>query len=585
MTTVLYTSTDTAGNQHSESFTIEVQDQENPEFTNTPVDAIISVDPSMCSAVHLWTSPIPIDNCGIASLSSDTQSGQTFSLGTTLVSYSTTDLSGNISNFSFTVEVIDDEEPIFSGVPSQVLVNNSQDECGAIAEWVSPTADDNCEMSTLTSSHTSGSAFPVGETTVMLTATDAAGNSSITTFPVYVVDIQIPVIIGFPGQIDVNTDVGVCGAIVNWDEPTAVDNCAVDTLISNIDSGNLFNVGSTTVTYTATDVNGNTMISNCVVTVEDHELPQFINPTGDILLTSEPGVCDAQAFWPEIVVTDACGVDNLLGTHASGDRFNVGTSMVDYTATDANGNINIHSFQVIVADDELPVITGTPLDISVETDPGVCGAVVTWTAPLASDNCGVNSFENTHNPGDLFSVGDTLVSYTLIDVNANQVTESFTLTVLDTESPQISGLPESLQVSTDTGNCTVVVNWSEPIVTDNCTVISVLSSHSSGDVFPIGDTLVTYGVMDSAGIVINQPFLITVTDDELPLISNVPADMVVAVDPGVCGASVSWASPMATDNCGVADLASDHENGALYPVGTTLVTYNSTDVHGNVGTN
>ncbi|HIG06364.1 MAG TPA: HYR domain-containing protein [Planctomycetes bacterium] len=585
MTTVLYTSTDTAGNQHSESFTIEVQDQENPEFTNTPVDAIISVDPGMCSAVHLWTSPIPVDNCGIASLSSDIQSGHTFSLGSTPVSYSTTDLSGNISNFSFTVEVIDDEEPIISGVPSQVLVNNIQDQCGAIAEWVSPTAADNCEMSTLTSSHTSGSDFPVGETTVTLTATDAAGNSSISTFPVYVVDIQIPVILGLPGQIDVNTDIGVCGAVVNWDEPTAVDNCAVDTLVTNIASGNLFNVGSTTVTYTVTDVNGNTMISNCIVTVADHELPEFVNPTGDILLTSEPGVCDAQAFWSEIVVTDACGVDSLLGTHASGDRFNVGTSTVDYTATDANGNISIHSFQVIVTDEELPVITGTPLEISVETDPGVCGAVVTWAAPLASDNCGVNSFENTHDPGDLFPVGETLVSYTVQDVNANQVTESFTLTVLDTESPQISGLPQSIQVSTDTGNCTAVVNWIEPTVTDNCTVISVLSSHSSGDVFPIGDTLVTYGVMDSAGIVIHQPFLITVTDDELPLISNVPADMVVSVDAGVCGASVSWASPMATDNCGVADLASDHENGALYPVGTTLVTYNSTDVHGNVGTN
>ena len=66
---------------------------------------------------------------------------------------------------------------------------------------------------------------------------------------------------------------------------------------------------------------------------------------------------------------------------------------------------------------------------------GICGAVATWTDPTATDNCGVASFTGTHASGATFAVGTTTVTYTAVDVNGNQSTASFTVTVTDNEDP------------------------------------------------------------------------------------------------------------------------------------------------------
>jgi len=584
ITVVTYTTTDAAGNETSDSFQIEVLDQEDPVLNGLPLDATISVDPGNCSALYQWVEPTPADNCGIASVTVDISSGSVFPLGLSTVSYTTTDINGNMITSQFTVDVIDDESPTISGVPTQVLVNNLPDQCGAIASWDTPVAADNCQLDTMISSHENGSFFETGETVVEYIATDAAGNLHTASFSVHVMDIQIPTIIGLPNGISVSTDTGACVALVNWDLPFALDNCGMDSLTTTVEPGSLFTVGVTPVTYTAIDVNGNTLISNFDVTVTDNEFPQFVAPTGDIQITSEPGLCDAQVTWNEIVSTDPCGIESIVGTHSSGDRFPVGSTLVEYSATDNNGNISTHGFSVTVTDDENPVFSNLPLDITLENEVGVCGAVVTWGTPLGSDNCGIDSMTTDHISGELFQVGDTAVTYSLLDLNGNMVEHTFIVSILDTEYPVITGLQEIIEVSTDPGNCTAVVNWAQPTTTDNCLVESVMSTHTSGDVFPIGDTVVTYGVMDSAGLVVNQPFLIKVSDDELPLIENLPADMLVTTEAGSCSTSVEWISPITTDNCGIAGFSSDHDNGSIFNVGITTVVYTATDVHGNENT-
>ena len=85
--------------------------------------------------------------------------------------------------------------------------------------------------------------------------------------------------------------------------------------------------------------------------------------------------------------------------------------------------------QLGFADDEKPVISSTPADISQSADATVATAVVTWSPPTASDNSGVVTLTSTHNPGVTFSLGATTVSYTAVDAAANQVTDSFTVTI------------------------------------------------------------------------------------------------------------------------------------------------------------
>ena len=85
--------------------------------------------------------------------------------------------------------------------------------------------------------------------------------------------------------------------------------------------------------------------------------------------------------------------------------------------------------QLGFADDEYPVISSTPIDISQSTDATVATAIVTWTHPTASDNSGMVTLTSSHNPGDTFNLGATTVTYTAVDAAANQVTDSFTVTI------------------------------------------------------------------------------------------------------------------------------------------------------------
>ena len=82
-------------------------------------------------------------------------------------------------------------------------------------------------------------------------------------------DAEVPVISGTPSNQTINTDASLPNATVTWTPPTASDNSGEEvTLTSDYESGDSFSIGTTTVTYTATDAYGNTATSafNVVVT-------------------------------------------------------------------------------------------------------------------------------------------------------------------------------------------------------------------------------------------------------------------------------------------------------------------------------
>ena len=79
----------------------------------------------------------------------------------------------------------------------------------------------------------SGTAFPVGTTNVVCTATDACGNSTTTNFTITVNDTEPPVIT-FPPNVLTNNSPGLCAATgVILGTATATDNCAVASVVNN----------------------------------------------------------------------------------------------------------------------------------------------------------------------------------------------------------------------------------------------------------------------------------------------------------------------------------------------------------------
>ena len=318
------------------------------------------------------------DNSGSATVSQTggLSSGSTFPVGTTVVEYTATDAAGNTATCSFNVTVNDTEDPVIS-CPADVVVNVPFGSSSGVATFADATATDNCPGVSVeqTDGLSSGSSFPVGESTVEFTATDAAGNTAVCTLTVTVqvgADSEAPVI-SCPADIVVSNDPGVCGAVVSFADATATDNSGSATVsqTGGLSSGSTFPVGTTVVEYTATDAAGNTATCSFNVTVNDTEDPVISCPA-DVVVNVPFGSSSGVATFADATATDNCpgvSVEQTDGL-SSGSSFPVGESTVEFTATDAAGNTAVCTLTVTVqvgADSEAPVIS-CPADIVVSND-------------------------------------------------------------------------------------------------------------------------------------------------------------------------------------------------------------------------
>jgi hypothetical protein len=123
---------------------------------------------------------------------------------------------------------------------------------------------------------------------------------------------------------------------------------------------------------------------------------------------------------------------------------------------------------------------------------------------------------------------------------------------------------------------------------DNCAVASVVNDYNgtadATDIYPVGTTLVTFTVTDIHGNISDCAMNITVFDDEQPEIVC-PADITIGTDAGVCETAVSVPAITANDECGIATVVNNYNGTSdasdIYPIGTTIVTWTVTDIHGN----
>src|ERR1039458_7912606 len=139
--------------------------------------------------------------------------------------------------------------------PGNITVNAAAGGCTSNVTFTVTTMD-NCGSTSVVSVPASGSAFPVGTTTVISTANDGNGDTNQCSFTVTVVDNQPPAIT-CPGNITVNAAPGACTSNVTF-TVTATDNCGSAGVVSVPASGFAFPLGTTTVTNTADDGHGKT---------------------------------------------------------------------------------------------------------------------------------------------------------------------------------------------------------------------------------------------------------------------------------------------------------------------------------------
>jgi len=197
----------------------------------------------------------------------------------------------------------DNTPPTFAALPD-ISVNADQGGCTTTVTWTPPTAQDDCGVTvTQTAGPSSGSLFSAASSpyTITYEAADPYGNTTTQSFTVTVVDAENPTITCPPDVF------AGCDTVVAYAPPVAVDNCAGVTtnLLSGFPSGGVFPQGTTTVSYEATDVSGNTAQCSFDVLVDTESTdPTSITATattacaGDaVQLTVNGGSLGTNAQW------------------------------------------------------------------------------------------------------------------------------------------------------------------------------------------------------------------------------------------------------------------------------------------------
>ncbi|MPM16763.1 hypothetical protein SDC9_63145 [bioreactor metagenome] len=656
-TVVVWTAIDNSGNESTCSFTVIVNDEESPDFSFclSGNNQSVNTDPS----VNTYTQPdnswdaTASDNNGIASLTYELSgvttgngtslAGVAFNIGTTTVTFTAVDSSGNESVCTFDVIVSDNEFPVFSfclsgndqsvntdpGASTYTQPDNSWDATASDNNGIASLAYELTGATTGSGTSLAGVAFNIGTTTITYTAVDSSGNISFCIFDVIVSDNENPVFSFCLSGNDqsVNTDPGFSTYTQpdnSWDA-TASDNNGIASLtykLSGATSGSgtslagvAFNIGTTTVTYTAVDSSGNESVCIFDVIVSDIEFPvfSFCLSGNDQSVNTDVGAdtyTQPDSSW-DATVTDNDGIAGLTyeltgattgsGESLAGVVFNIGTTTVTYTAVDSSGNISVCTFDVIVSDNEFPVfsfcLSGN--NQVVRTDDGAN----TYTQPdnswdaTASDNNGIASLtyeltgatngSGTSLAGVAFNIGTTTVTYTAVDSSGNISKCIFDVIVSDNEDPVFTFClgGSDQEVSTDPGANTYThsgAGW-DATATDNNGIASLtyeLSGATTGSgvtldgvVFALGTTTVVWTAIDLAGNISLCVYQVTVVDNEEPEI-ECPANLnFCSID------EIEIGTATATDNVGVVSITNNAP--AVFPVGTTVVTWVATDAQGN----
>ncbi|XP_033099723.1 uncharacterized protein LOC117103263, partial [Anneissia japonica] len=580
VTTIYNNATDEAGNTAECIFEVTVTDDEDPEFAMCPNPFTRIASSTSTMTTVTWDISNATDNVGVIMDSSTHSSGDEFEVGTYVISYEASDAAGNTATCEFTLVIQDASAPTFENCSESMTLETGAGVDGTNVSWIHPTALDNSGnvvSTSMTPVIQSGSYFTIGIYNINFTAIDSAGNKGYCLFTIVIQDVEDPIITQCENDITTLPDNGTTNAVVSFTRPTATDNSnSVSETATHLPNA-VFPPGLTTVTYTFSDLSGNQNMCSFTVNVQDDMAPVITNCPDSILNNTEIGEADREIGWIEPEITDNAGDPLVERSHIPGTRFSIGTTYVNYTATDSFGNQQVCSFVVTIIDDENPVISNCPSNEVAYTDEDETTAVVTWNLPTATDNSGQPGLSSTYPSGYAFPIGDSVVTYIATDSSTNTVQCTFTIHVTDNQPPDVINCPNNIDQTTDLRSPTAQVMWDEPTFVDNVDGnLTSTRTFQSGSDFIVGVFTNTYQATDTEGNSADCVFTITVTDEESPVFMNCPADF-TETDSNIA----YWSPPTAEDNTVLVTIMSEYSPGSAFPTGTTNVRYTAYDQYDN----
>lgn len=373
----------------ADSFTYTIKDNSGLESNIATVSINVTVDNDPPVAICKSGVVISLDASGSYTLdpteidngSNDDSDGGTVTLsispntfdcsnkGIVNVVLTVTDTDLASSTCSTNITVVDTSSPTVKTAQANISVSADAGTCGALVTYTGPVFTDNCDgdqNGILIAGSSSGSNFAVGTTTVTYEYTDASGNGSVqSSFTVTVSDNEDPV---FNNTADRNftPNTSGCEYLLSGTsfDLTVTDNCGIQSFSHDYDgggtslNGKTFGLGSTDVTWTATDSHGNTLSKVVQISVSTNLSVSISGPAGNKACSTEDAVFTASASGGSAGYQYKFFVNNVeIATGISGNTFTISNlvdgDMVKVRTIDSN-NCSVDSSTIIMTIDPKP---------------------------------------------------------------------------------------------------------------------------------------------------------------------------------------------------------------------------------------
>ncbi len=318
-----------------------------------------------------------------------------------------------------------------------------------------------------------------------------------------------------PPNMTVSTDAGLCGAVVEFSAINAND--AEDGPLTSVQtgglaSGELFPLGSSTVTFTATDSGGLTVVCQYEIIVVDNESPQAFcnNFTAEL---DEDGIASISADEVNNGSTDNCEISTYELSTSDFSCEDLGISTVELIVTDNAGNQGVCPAIVTVVDLIAPVAMCQYVNLDLGED-GTVGIEVEDLDNGSFDNC---DFELTASmlEFDCGNLGQIPVVLTATDASGNSSTCSTEVTVSDATVPSMTC--QDITVSLDeNGEGSLVTEDIDNGSFDNCLIalgVDITEFTCDDIVAPVEVTLTG---TDFAGNQATCTSMVTIVDEIAP---------------------------------------------------------------------
>ena len=448
--TVTFTATDAYDATRVETMAFTVLHSRGPVITLTPQGGLINLTME-AGSVYIEPGATAFDDYDRASTYVNISTNLNPNVpGVYTVTYTSTDSKGNTSVSTRTVTVLDTTPPVitFDDNPLEIPQNALVDVMFGV--HAIDDVDGNITHKVMATPISVSSSWP-GYHTITYTVKDNAGNQTVETRQIRIIDVTPPVITVDPTNVYVmEVDTPTDHHTIPVFKATANDN--VDGSVPVIINHDIIpgTVGTYTVTFTSTDAHFNVAVETRSFTVQDSTPPELTILALTMNL-SQGGTFDLMDGVSAFDHYDGDITEDIIVTPSSSDWNTLTASTITrvftYSVTDANGNNTTKTRTITMIDTESPVITIDPGNIYVmEVDTPTDSHSKPAFNATAVDNVDPMVSVIVTDDIDINTVGTYTVTFTAVDAAGNTATVTKPFVVEDTTPPVITILEDEITI-------------------------------------------------------------------------------------------------------------------------------------------